>query len=284
MGGPSPLIIQKPPLKIGPMPTLATLPTSTFSDASSSSGGSSYSGIPQSWGVGPGGSYGSPVPPDLNERFTEATWQPQNSYCRDCAMAAQLRIHPDKRLFASNFPQATIQNDYRRGDKLNCAQQALVDGAKRFGKHRNGFGKWCSQVVSNIIQGVEKKFPNFNGTPWERNDAVYQAQQLANDGYEKLSGITNANINSAPPGTIVIFNGNNNRDSTTANDITPLPGRRHRGGQGAGNWVGHIAIRGDDGFWYADGRTRMATFNDAIRPLRAAFIPGQTQIAACSGK
>lgn len=70
----------------------------------------------------------------------------------------------------------------------------------------------------------------------------------------------------APPGAILIFRG-----PLTYETNGVLPPRRSRGGRGAGNWVGHVSIKGDNGFYYTDGRTSYPAVGN--RFLAGVFVP-----------
>lgn len=70
----------------------------------------------------------------------------------------------------------------------------------------------------------------------------------------------------APPGAILIFRG----PLTLASNAV-LPPRRLRRGRGAGNWVGHVAIKGDNGFYYTDGRTSYPAVRNRV--LAGVFVP-----------
>ena len=63
-----------------------------------------------------------------------------------------------------------------------------------------------------------------------------------------------------------------------------LPPKSQRGGLSAGNWVGHIAIKGDntgedaDKFYYTDGRTR----RPAVRKRYLAAVYIFTECVECN--
>ncbi|NJL26245.1 MAG: hypothetical protein HC902_14565 [Calothrix sp. SM1_5_4] len=60
---------------------------------------------------------------------------------------------------------------------------------------------------------------------------------------------------SAPPGAILVFRGPLT-DLYLKNGSYPSRATRRRLGVSAGSYVGHVTVKGDDGYYYTDGRTR----------------------------
>lgn len=71
----------------------------------------------------------------------------------------------------------------------------------------------------------------------------------------------------APPGAILIFRG---PMTMATNGYLPRKRDRPRG-MSAGNWVGHVTIKGDNGYYYTDGRTLDPAVKN--RFLAGVFVP-----------
>lgn len=157
----------------------------------------------------------------------------------------------------------------RPSRSLSCAQRELLAAAKRIAPMRSHSVGLCGPGVQNIIASAERHNPGFNVPPLPESNR-YPPEFIP---WFKKRGWTNLKIRSAyeaPPGTVVIFRGPNRYRDYQQGMYPP------------GDWVGHIAIRGDDGLWYTDGRTPLPA--GANRYFQAAFVPGPRQIASCGGR
>ncbi len=117
--------------------------------------------------------------------------------------------------------------------------------AKWYGNRGHSVGD-CAKGVRSILGAA-----GFNPL-----GALGDAYHFKRDGKLKALGFKDIYYpgmrpDQAPPGAVLVFRG----DFTLSTNGV-LPPRRKRRGMGAGNWVGHVTIKGDDGFYYTDGRTR----------------------------
>lgn len=149
---------------------------------------------------------------------------------------------------------------------LSCAQKAPLKAAKRVAPHRSFSIGTCGPGVQRIIASAERAIPGFDNPPVPTSGRYPPnfIGWLRNRGWDQLDGIHNEK--DAPPGTVIIFRG-------------PGKFKDYHKQPGAGYWVGHITIKGDDGLWYTDGRTPHAHIPN--RFFLAAFKPGPKQEAAC---
>lgn len=156
---------------------------------------------------------------------------------------------------------------------LSDGQCAMLMAAKQIAPHRDYSVGLCGIGVSNIIAGVERRYPGFDN-PRVPLSGRYPVATPYSKGFEGFLRDRNwtpvSNLDDAPPGTVVIFRG-------------PYSGANYRvGNYPAGNWVGHVTVKGDDGLWYTDGRTPVAS-PARNRYFKAAFMPGPSQNAAAAG-
>lgn len=86
--------------------------------------------------------------------------------------------------------------------------------------------------------------------------------------------------NAALPGSVVVF----------AGPYSPQYLADGRYGVPAGNWLGHVTIKGDDGYYYTDGRTVEPALGwdkglniEKIRVVAGVFVPGPALTAAYAG-
>jgi hypothetical protein len=163
----------------------------------------------------------------------------------------------------------------------NCAEKIILKAAKesvasKWGNRSHSHGL-CALGVRYSLQ--HSKIGDVQGG---LGNAVDYVSNLESHGFVD-SGLRD--IDKAPAGAILVFEGAN----------TPSYFRTGHFGRPAGNWLGHVTIKGGDGFYYTDGRTRdpaigwSGTRNVAhIRNLMAIMIPGHGLISenssSCSGR
>lgn len=110
---------------------------------------------------------------------------------------------------------------------------------KRF-HNRSHSGGQCAKGV-RLSLGLAGVYPGGSLGP----SAVYYQYHpvLKNLGFVNMIGRYNAQ--NAPPGSVLVFRG----------PYSEKYRKTGRYGHPAGNWLGHITIKGDDGRYYTDGRT-----------------------------
>ena len=124
----------------------------------------------------------------------------------------------------------------------NCALKKNLEAAKtvvaqRYG-NRQQSGSRCAMGVRLALE-KSKVGDVFNGL----GNAIDFLRLLPQHGYVD-SGLRD--LNQAPAGSILIFAGRHS-DEYLANGTFSNAG-------GIGDWVGSITIKGDDGFYYSDGK------------------------------
>lgn len=85
----------------------------------------------------------------------------------------------------------------------------------------------------------------------------------------------------APPGTVLVFSGPKSAEYLRTGEY----------GRPAGTWLGHVTIKGDDGRYYTDGRTREPALGwqnnqneKHIRNVAGILVPGNSLAAKYVGK
>jgi hypothetical protein len=194
---------------------------------------------------------------------TEAT------VCQTCAAVPIPRPRPkDLRIDPAHIAGTTTENRAPASTGNACLRKAILEAAqnnvrRRYGNRPYSAGM-CAQGVrlSLNASGVIRSGGMGDAVSWHLSGA------LRHQGFENIinKGFTAAN---APPGAVLIFRG-------PATDMTRvnggLPSRRARRGRGAGNWVGHVTIKGErPGRYYTDGRTEAPAI--ARRTLVAVYVP-----------
>jgi hypothetical protein len=134
----------------------------------------------------------------------------------------------------------------------------------------------CGPSVVDMIHRAERSYRNFDHPPVPLSGRYPVATRYSEgiNGYLQKRNWTKLSITNpydAPPGTVIIFRGPYNGSEYVQRRSYP-----------AGNWVGHVTIKGDDGFWYTDGKTRVPS-PARNRYFYAAYMPGPGQNAAAAG-
>jgi hypothetical protein len=187
---------------------------------------------------------------------------------------------------------------------LSDGQCAVLASAKKKAPRRSFSAGFCGEWVQKILNDTEKTYPGFNRTPipgagggrypiatnfsegFGGKTDISGKQTINGTGFLDRNGWTKLSVSrpeEAPPGSVIIFRGPKDpfgyKDSRNPRNNLPayVPGMRP-----AGDWVGHVTIKGDDGLWYTDGRTPMAS-PAQDRTFVAAFMPGPEQNKASAG-
>lgn len=208
---------------------------------------------------------------DPYNRLAEGGFLLPPAYCVGCSSYDRIRIVASRDKFRSD-----------QWNSLSCGQRELLRLAKKVAPRRRRSIGLCGPGVQRIITATENANPGLHDFPIPSTAGSGRyppnfAGWLQDRGWQDISAQVNVDAINAnqendniPPGTVVIFRG--------PKDFTQYNPRRHA--WHAGEWVGHITIKGDDGLWYTDGREPRAHIPN--RFFEAAFIPGPEQNAAAS--
>ncbi len=159
----------------------------------------------------------------------------------------------------------------------NCAQALILAAAKKnvkeLYKNRSNGGGVCALGVRQTLQ--MSKVGDVDGP---LGNAIDYVNSMPPHGFVD-SG--QRDPKKAPPGSVIVFSGPKTSEYFRTGKL----------GTPAGDWVGHVTIKGDDGYYYTDGRTEEAALgwsNDVnrskTRNVAAIFIPGTELIADYNGK
>jgi hypothetical protein len=190
--------------------------------------------------------------------------------CTDCAATTTAprnslisRIDPSK-IAGASAPETRTP----AGTGNACMRKAILEAAKsvvrRRYRNRPYSAGWCAQGVRHILNA--SGMTNSGGM----GDAVswHLAGTLKSRGFKNIIG-RGMTAENAPPGAVLVFRG-------PATDMRRsnggLPSRRARRGRSAGNWVGHVAVKGEVADrYYTDGRTEEPAV--AGRTLVGIYVP-----------
>ena len=160
----------------------------------------------------------------------------------------------------------------------SCARQKVLTSAKKvvantYGNRPNSAGT-CAKGVRLSLQASRVGEVN-DGL----GNAIDYLATIVPHGYVD-SGIKDPN--KAPPGAVIVLDGPKT-DEYLRNHWLPR--------RGLGTYVGHVTIKGDDGYYYTDARTREVAMGWAggqnrghIRNVRAIFVPGEELVSEYKGK
>jgi|GEM_PF-5623663 len=159
----------------------------------------------------------------------------------------------------------------------NCARSLLLQAAKttvrkRWG-NRSYSGGQCALGVRQALQAS-----GVGGIQGGIGHAIDFKSRLTRYGYVD-TGIRDPR--KAPPGAVIVFDGPN-----TSSYL-----RTGRMSRPYGNYVGHVAIKGDDGFYYTDGKTAEPAIGwsseknrSKIRNVVAIMVPNERMIRQYVGR
>lgn len=159
----------------------------------------------------------------------------------------------------------------------SCARQTVLVTAKATVKkiygNRPNSGGYCATGVRQILVAS-----HVGGVTGGIGNAIDYMYNLKDYGYVD-TGIRD--VTKAPAGSILVFNGPN----------TALYLKNGTMKRPYGNYVGHVAVKGDDGFYYTDGRTAEPAIGwsgdknvSKMRNLVGVFVPGEALVKQWSGK
>lgn len=159
----------------------------------------------------------------------------------------------------------------------NCAQALILTAAKKNVKekynNRPYGGGYCALGVRQSLQ--LSKVGSITGG---LGNAIDYVNNLPPHGFVATG---NKDPKTAPPGAVIVFSGPHSADYLKDGDY----------GSPIGDWVGHVTIKGDDGYYYTDGRTDEPAngwSNDRNvskkRNVAAIFVPGAGLVTQYNGK
>lgn len=128
----------------------------------------------------------------------------------------------------------------------NCVEELILAAAKRnvaarYGDRTFSVGK-CAAGVYYSLAAADVGIPENSAL----GNAIDYINSLPPYGFVD-SGLRDPNT--APAGSIIVFSG------PLSSQYLSGPNRGHYNQRGAGTWLGHVTIKGDDGRYYTDGRT-----------------------------
>lgn len=149
----------------------------------------------------------------------------------------------------------------------NCAKAKILVGAKtvvaKTYRNRTRLGGKCALGVRQSLQ--KSDVGDINGGI---GHAIDLARSLKDHGYVDIGS---KDPNTAPPGAVIVLSG-------------PKTSRYFRNGKigrPAGDYVGHVVIKGDDGWYYTDGRTKEVAIGwskgrnvSRVRNVYSILVPG----------
>jgi hypothetical protein len=160
---------------------------------------------------------------------------------------------------------------------LECAERTILLAAKKNVAQKYGnspvSGGYCAMGVRTSLQ-LSRVGRVTDGL----GNAIDYLRTIKPHGFVDSGG---RDPRKAAPGAILVFSGPH----------TPDYLKNGRYGKPAGDWLGHVTIKGDDGRYYTDGRTREPAVGWANgvtqehrRNIAGAFVPGSALAAEYAGK
>lgn len=243
-----------PPPPPAPMETAVSHPSSDTSDAISGVAaldllsGDVPLEAPPSNATKPHASPAAPLPPPPRpDSQTEASFTTECTTCHPEVAAHHTSIEKLPINKVAGLEEDDRGNYHSSAEK--CYSQALLSTAKKWAPHRD-------HSVGKCARGV-RTFLNHAGIYGDYSDGLGDAIDYHVYGKLKALGFKNfidqyPTPYAAPAGAILVFAGPYLTDYLRN-------GKSHisrRGGRLLGDWLGHITVKGDNGLYYTDGRTR----------------------------
>lgn len=159
----------------------------------------------------------------------------------------------------------------------NCAEALILAAAKKnvrdVYKNRPNGGGVCALGVRQSLQ-----LSKVGGVEGPLGNAIDYIKTMPPQGFVD-SGVRDPK--KAPPGSILVFSGPKSAEYLRTGKL----------GSPAGDWVGHVTIKGDDGYYYTDGRTAEPAIGwtkdrntGKTRNMAAIFVAGVELINEFNGK
>jgi hypothetical protein len=158
-----------------------------------------------------------------------------------------------------------------------CAERLILVAAKKNVAQKYGnspeSGGYCATGVRTSLE-----LSKVGGVAGSLGNAVDFLRSLPPHGFVDNKG---RDPNKAPPGSVLVFSGLD----------TPAYLNNGHYGSPAGNWLGHVTIKGDDGRYYTDGRTAEPALGwtnginvQKIRNMAGIFVPNPSLSNQYDGK
>ncbi len=152
-----------------------------------------------------------------------------------------------------------LSSDSRLSPRERCYSRHLMAAAKKIVQtnysNREASGGKCALGVRECLDSAQMK----------KGGGLGHAIQFQSDGHLQRLGFRKVAVTdpvSAPVGSVLVFSGP--RTSTFLRSPASF------GNNVNGSLVGHVTIRGDDGYFYTDGRTAEAAVDN--RTLEGAWV------------
>lgn len=176
-------------------------------------------------------------------------------------------------IIENTAPQSSLKPKPRPDDLLTtpsvssdvaCFNKSLLESAKSQARsewgNRARSGGQCALGVRKMLQHA-KIHPGAGG--------LGHAIDFHAKGRLKGLGYTNViskypSVSKAPAGAILVFSGPNTKQYLRSGTMR----------KPYGDWVGHVTIKGDDGYFYTDGRTKAAAGKN--RTLVGVYVLNET--------
>lgn len=154
--------------------------------------------------------------------------------------------------------------------KANCATKKILAAAKSTVRNNWGDRRYSGGLCAlGVRQALQKSRVGNPPITHGIGNAIDLKNSLKRYGYVPVK---TTDLSKVPPGAIIVFSGPRSNEYF----------RTGRYGQSRkGDWLGHVTIKGDDGFYYTDGKTREPAvgwrngknhFNN--RNVAAIMVPG----------
>ncbi len=178
-------------------------------------------------------------------------------------------------VFPEPVPPAPIEPKGTSG--LACAERVILLAAKKnvaahFGNSPVSHG-FCAMGVRSSLQASK-----VGGVTDALGSAIDFLRTLRPHGFVDTGDRDPRHV---PPGSVLVFSG----------PRTPAYLKNGHFGRPAGDWLGHVTIKGDDGRYYTDGRTKEPAigWSDGVnqahrRNMAATFVPNSSLASQYDGK
>ena len=214
----------------------------------------------------------------IGQRGQNTGWVSEEIVKTQAQCSAQVSVRPAPQ----TEPQPVVQDHPQSSAKFDplapsCARKKILVSAKKtvsnlFGNRGYSIGT-CAYGVRRSLQASEVGDVNAG-----LGNAVDFLAQLKKRGFVD-SGVKDPN--KAPAGAVIILSGPKTQEYFRT-------GVMHRP---YGTYVGHVTIKGDDGFYYTDGRTREVGTGwsggrnrAGIRNVLAIMVPGEEVVSEFAGQ
>lgn len=185
--------------------------------------------------------------------------------CDDCLLQTASMTGPNRDVFEIpshilEFHRREFAESRTQSEREKCYGEVILKAAKENVRRRYGNRSYSAGICAyGVRTSLQRAGVNRVGA---LGDALMYYKQSSNhEGTLAQLGFVNEiskyrTAENAPPGSVLVFGG------PYSNRVLRNPGRYLRGGRiirrhggSAGDYVGHVTIKGDDNRYYTDGRT-----------------------------